>query len=273
MKFLTLVDIDLKKIFPILIVTFTIMTGLSARMFYKAIDGILVDIHGSLAQGTTAAQIVATEGQFTLSQMIDLGYQRHYVLFGFMFLFLVALLSFYIWYKEWFGQSKRIYMLLTLRMPRFRHILSKLTVLLIGVIIFYGMIMLNLLIGDIMMRMMMPDGLVASNNVRDVLASAQFVGLGFSVPMSALHLIYHLLFATVGFSVITVWIMLDRSKRVLGFIAGLIYAIGAATVWIRILDMFLFYDERIFVDWGFVLIVNVLSLAISWWLINKKVTI
>jgi len=273
MKFWTLVDIDLKKMLPILIVAFTVMMVLSAWIFYSAIDEMLVDIHGSLAQGVTVAQIVEMEGQFTLSQIIDLQHQLHYVLFGFMFLVLIAFLSFHIWYKEWSGQSKRIYMLLTLRMPKSRHILSKLIVILIAVITFYGVIMLNFLIGDVMMRVMMPEGLVASGNVREVLASAQFAGLGFSFPMSATHLIYHLLFATVGFSVITTWVMLDRSKRIIGFITGLIYAIGAVAVWMRILTMFLFYDERILVDWAFVLIVNVLSLAISWYLINKKVTI
>ena len=149
----------------------------------------------------------------------------------------------------------------------------KLVVVLTAVIIFYGTIMLNLLIGDIMMRIMLPDGLVASGNVRGVLANANFMGLGFSFPMSFVHLLYHLLFVIVGFSTITVWVMLDRSQKIWGFIVGLSYAFSVASVWIILLMVFMFYDERIFADWGFVIIFNLVNLLLGCWLINKKVSI
>jgi len=273
MKFWTLVDIDLKKVLPILGVTFAILTALSVFTLRGSIVGARIEVREMLAASSTITDIIESSGQFTLLQIIDLNHGMLYMWFGFLFLLLIAYLSFYIWYKEWFGQSKRIYMLLTLRVPRFKLILSKLTVLLIAIVIFYGVVMLNLVIGNLMLHAMMPDGLVASGNIREVLANAQFAGLGFFFPMSFVHLIYHLLFATVGFTVITTWVLLNRSKRILGFIAGLIYAIVAATVWIRILMMFLFYDERLLLDWTFVLVVNGLSLLISWYLINKKVTI
>jgi len=158
-------------------------------------------------------------------------------------------------------------------MRRFYLILAKLVVVLIAVMIFYGTVMLSLVIGDIMMRIMLPDGLVISGNVRGVLENAEFIGLGFSFPMSPVHLIYHLLFVTVGFSTITVWIMLDRSKKGWGFAAGMVYASHVSSVWFILLTMFLFYDERIFADWGFVIISNLLNLLLSWWLINNKVSV
>jgi len=272
MKLLTLMEIEIKKVLPILLVILGLMIVASALLFYRFSEEANRTLLPYLSD-ISVQEYVEYYGEVTLAQVLEHGYGLMNVLFGFTAILLVATLTFYLWYKEWLGQSKRIYMLLSLRGPRFTILLSKLLTVLGASFIFYGAVLLSLGLGGIIANFVLPDGIFVFTPITSVMAQATPLGFGFSFPLTFIDFIYKIFFVTVGFSGISVWVLSDRSKKIFGGIFGLLYCIILANLYIRTLTTFLFYDERFLVDWGFVLGACVVNLALSYFLLNKKISI
>jgi len=272
LKLLTLMEIEIKKLLPVLIIIFSFMTVVSSAVFYRASHTLNMKVMKNLA-GNSVAEYVAETGGVTILQAINLSYNNLFLLFGFIAFVLVVISSFYLWYKEWFGQSKRIYLLFSLRGSRFTILLAKLLTVIGATFIFYGMILINLLIGWVILTFVLPDGIMATDPLGSVISQATKGGLGFSFPLSFIDFIYKIFLVTVAFSGISVWVFSDRSKKIWGFILGGAYCIALASIYIGTQSMFLFFDERALIDWGFALGASALSLIISYALLNKTVSI
>lgn len=271
-KLLTLLEIEIKKLLPIMLIIFSLMTLASMALFHGAANSLRRDILRQIA-GSSVEEFVSITGGIALIDLIAENFGIHYFLFSVAAFFLVVISSFYLWYKEWFGQSKRIYLLLTLRGSRFTILISKLITVIGATFVFYGVILLNLFIGDMMLRIIMPDGLVTANGIASVLSQATSGGLGFAFPLSFSNLIYKIFFVMIAFTGISVWVLLNRSKKILGFILGGAFCIFLGILYIHTQTMFLFFDERPLVDWGFALGANAVNLLISYVLLNKTVSI
>ena len=273
-KLITLLEIELKKALPILLTTLILMTAASTWAFYSGAQRMnSMLMQDLLANEMTVAEYVESSGGVTLVQAIEsYGQMLPYLLFVLSAMLLVAVLSFYLWYKEWFGQSKRIYMLFSLRGSRFTILISKLITVIAATWIFYGVVLINLWIGGVVLRLVLPDGAVADGLVRGVILNGN-TALAFIFPLSLIDFMYKIFFVMVAFSGITVVVLMDRSKKILGFILGLVYCILVTVVYSRTQSMFLFFDERPLVDWSFVILASALSLLISYLLLNKKVSI
>ena len=233
MKLLTLIEIEVKKIIPWLISLFTLMTVLTGSLFFKEISDLKKKLIPTL-----------------LDSSID---------------------GLYLWYKEWIGSSKRIYMLLSLKGQRTSILLSKLIVIILSVFVYYAIVLLNLGIGSLLLNTLLPDGLTGKHLVQGALLQSQFIN--FVLPLTMTDFIYKLLFVILMFGLISVFVLSDRSKRIFGIIFGIFYGIANIAVFLYTKSLFLFVDERFFVNFGFVLIGTVLSYGISTWLLNKKVSI
>ncbi|MGL4374043.1 MAG: hypothetical protein ACRCS6_09690, partial [Turicibacter sp.] len=159
MKFLTLFEIEIKKIFPILGVLLGGGTLLISGLYFQAINGYKEEFLVETV-GMSVDEFVKANGVTTLANLL---YENAQFLFIFILIAIILIFSgFYLWYKEWFGQSKRIYMLLTLKGSRFTIFLSKLAVILLAVMLFYGFVLINLGIGELLMNVILPKGLVGS---------------------------------------------------------------------------------------------------------------
>ena len=75
------------------------------------------------------------------------------------------------------------------------------------------------------------------------------------------------------FSLISVFVLCDRSKKIFGLIAGVIFGIANIALFIYTKTLYLYIDERFFVDYGFVFGMSAISIFICGWLLNKKVSI
>ena len=75
------------------------------------------------------------------------------------------------------------------------------------------------------------------------------------------------------FSLISVFVLCDRSKKIFGLIAGAIFGIANIALFIYTKTLYLYIDERFFVDYGFVFGMSTVSILICAWLLNKKVSI
>lgn len=268
MKFLTLIEIEVKKILPWLISLFTLMTALTGSLFFKEISDLKKELIPKLLD-SSVNEYVQNNGHITLAQILD----NQILILGIFILFaiIIVCLGLYLWYKEWVGTSKRIYMLLSLKGQRTSILLSKLVVIILSVFVFYAIVLLDLGLGSILMNSLLPEGVVGEHLVQGALLQSQFIN--FVLPLTITDFIYKLLFVILMFGLISVFVLSDRSKRIFGIIFGTLYGIINIAIFLYTKSLFLFVDERFIVNFGFVLIASVLSYGISTWLLNKKVSI
>ena len=268
MKLLTLIEIEVKKIIPWLISLFTLMTVLTGSLFFKEISDLKKKLIPTLLD-SSIDDYVQNNGHVTLASILD----NQILIIGIFILFAIIIicLGLYLWYKEWIGSSKRIYLLLSLKGQRTSILLSKLIVIILSVFVYYAIVLLNLGIGSLLLNTLLPDGLTGKHLVQGALLQSQFIN--FVLPLTMTDFIYKLLFVILMFGLISVFVLSDRSKRIFGIIFGIFYGIANIAVFLYTKSLFLFVDERFFVNFGFVLIGTVLSYGISTWLLNKKVSI
>ena len=264
----TLIDIDCKKILPWLITVFLGMLLASGFFFWRNTTLIYENISLSI-RGMTVETYINQFGTVSLTQIVS---PFHIFVFAVSGLILLAS-AFYLWYKEWLGQSKRIYLLLSLKGPRFTIFLSKLAALLMASFIYYGMVLVSLLLGLLILNVRIPAEFLGSGNmVGEVLRTTD--GIGIILPTSILNFLYRTVLFAAVFAAISVWVLCNRTaKKIIGFIAGMLYCMAMLWGLIYVQNLWLFVDERALADWAFALGAFLLSTLLSWWLLNKKISI
>lgn len=270
-KFLTLIEIELRHLIFILIGIFLLMTGISGLLTFTGASANNQDATRIMTQGSlSAAEFVASHGYFTLSTLPSATLMT--AVFILFFYAMLAFVSFWIWQKEWAGKSKGIYFLLSLRAPRSRLLATKLLVTLTASWLFFGMVLLNLFIGGLIMNIVIDSRLVGSQLVAGYLQNASWI-LSFVLPTSAIHFIYHTLFTTAVFLAMTSWVLLAKSFNWFGGIIGFIYTFATVVIYTYIQFMWLFYDERLLVEWSFVILSCLISFPLSMWLVAKRISV
>ena len=268
MKFLTLVELEIKKILPWLATLFISLTALSTLLFYRSISNFKTNMLPQIIN-TSVTEYVEEYGKLSLNHVFDqtVSLPLSYIFFA----LLLICVTFYLWYKEWFGTSKRIYLLLSLKGHRFSILLSKVVVILGSFFTYYGVILLNLGIGALLMKSILPEGTVNHHLLSQMLSQSYYIEM--ILPLSIRDFIYKTLFIILMFSLISVFVLCDRSKKVIGIIAGTIFGMMNIILYVYTQTLNLFFDERFFVNYGFVIGASVISLFICYWLLNKKVSI
>jgi len=272
-KFLALLEVEFRSMVLVLVGIFGFLTVISGWLFYSLATELGHEIVDQLSSDFRAADFVNETGGVTLIEIMNYNWRQfHYLLFMLALLLVIVIVGFSLWYKEWVGKSKRIYFLLSLKGTRFTIFLSKLVAMMSAVWIFYGMLLVNLFIGSQIAERVLPDGVLAANLVRGVLLSGHEI-IAIVIPVSFSHFILKTLLIATIFNALSCLVLMDRSKRIVGFIGGLLYCIALSGIFVYLQHLWLFHDERVLVNWGFALVANVLSLAISYFLINQKVSI
>ncbi|MGM9988687.1 MAG: hypothetical protein ACI35O_15895 [Bacillaceae bacterium] len=270
MKFLTLVEIELRKVIPFLLAIFGVGTLACAGFFYKAMGNVNDSLaQQAMQQEMTMEAFLKTAPKISLAQIVDgsMG-----IFFAFLLMaFAIIGFGFFLWYKEWIGTSKRIYTLLALKGSRLRIFTSKLTVFVLSFIAYYAVVIINLYIGTLLMKGFLPEGAVAENLMKNALTMSELLSIAF--PVSLYEFFYKMAFLVMMFSILSVFVLMDRSKRIWGMVAGAVYGALTVAVFIYTKTWFLYTSERVMVDWTFVAIVLVLSMVQVVYLLKKKVSI
>ena len=271
-KFLTLLEIEFRSLLLIIAGFFGAVTVLSTLSAWSTSRDISNWTHRTIAQrGITVAEYVQHHGgYYGLNQVVGRGMQ--YAVFIFLFFGIIGAISLYIWNREWSGKSKSIYFLLSLRAPRIRILLTKTVAIIVTSWLYYGLVLVNLAITGVIMRLIFADGLVADNLLRGYLQNLG-MPLNLVFPTSILNFVQLTLFTVAIFLTMTVWILLIKSFKWVGGIIGLIYSVGMLALYIYTQAIWLFHDERMIIDWSFVIGSVVLGLVLSWWLLNKKISV
>lgn len=270
MKLLTFVEIDLRKIMPFLIGLFLVALLAFQGIFYNAVSSMNDDlVTGAAENAVPMEEYLQSLDKMSLTSILDVN-TFPLVLLGFIGLVLI-LFGFLLWYKEWFGASKRIYTLLSIKGSRFRIFISKLIVFLLVFISYYGIILLNLYLATVVMGAVLPETILADNLFQSFIIHSQL--LPFILPVSGASLFFNVVFIMMMFAILSVLVLMDRSKKIWGMIVGFLYMSSTIALFIYLTGLELFTDERTLVNWIFTVVVLALSTGISYYLLKKKVSI
>ncbi|MDF2925977.1 MAG: hypothetical protein K0R57_4891 [Paenibacillaceae bacterium] len=190
---------------------------------------------------------------------------------------IVAIYVFVIWYRDWYAKSIFIYRLMMLPVSRMAVYLAKLTTIMLLTL---GLVAFELLIlpfQNALFEARLPEVLripltlteiVANHPLLKILAPAQFIDfiLHYSMGLTAVTILFTA-------------IMMERSYRLRGVIAGIIYgslalAIFLAPVFFSEMRPYLLYPKELLaLELVMVLIILSGSGALSSYLIKNKVTL
>lgn len=270
MKFLTFVETDLRKVIPFLIGIFIIATAGFQALFFKVASRVNQDlIRQASESGTTLREFVDGIEPYSLTALLD--NDPLPILFLLVIALILILSGFYLWYKEWFGATKRIYLLLSIKGSRLRIFFSKLLVFLLIFFTFYGVVLVNLYIGTFMMKAILPSGTVADHLIKSFLVYSETIP--FLLPVSVSTLLFKTAFLMMMFCMLSVLVLWDRSKRIVGFIGGLVFIGGSIAAFIYMNTRYLYTTESLQLNWAFVIVFMAASFLASFYLLKKKVSI
>lgn len=138
MKFFTLAELEWKKMLPFMTGVFSVGMLIHIWLVLKSISGYKEE----LLMAAQEAQIpleeyIQTASPAGLAMILDQSPFSLVILFFTALIFIMY--GLFMWYKEWFGASKRIYMLLSIRGSRMRIFFSKLLPFTMAIMIFNGL--------------------------------------------------------------------------------------------------------------------------------------
>ena len=193
----------------------------------------------------------------------------------------IAALLFYtafIWYREWMGKNSFIYRLLMIPTARRNIYFAKLTAILLLALGLVGFQLTILPIEKLIYDGMIPLGLSEPMSLLEIIRYYPvFVVL---IPN---HFTDFLLFYGVGLTFIILIftaIMLERSYRMKGLLGGIVYLfltvfilLSPLFIWGSQTKLYLYSMELIAIELTVILVIGLLSLWLSLYLLDKKVTV
>lgn len=217
-KFIDLLNFEMGRFLKYLLPTFLVVAILQLFTTFTTINSYNDEARRMLAQGQDLASMPPFTG-VTITQRGLFGVSIMGLVLVFVFY------SFFIWYREWLGKNAFIYRLLMLPVNRTMIFLTKALAFLIGgflsFVFQFGMYGLVLFISE---RMVQPEIYQAVNihQIRPMYDMVQYA----LFPETVIEFI-----ATYGFAfgaLVTLFtaILLERSYRLKGLIAGIVYFIG-----------------------------------------------
>ncbi|OLS35430.1 hypothetical protein [Bacillus sp. MRMR6] len=190
----------------------------------------------------------------------------------------VGLYIFFIWYRDWLGKNTFVYRLLLLPTSRLSIFFAKITTILLMTL---GLVAVQLMIMPIEMLVMkgiVPDEFRADLGVREIVIS--FPELSIIIPSSMTELILTYGAGLLAVSILFTAILMERSFKWKGIVAGLLYSILAVVVLILplllqefVLNGFFYPIELLVLEIVMGLLVLAASILMSGFLLAKKVTV
>ncbi|MEX2460497.1 MAG: hypothetical protein WD469_04240 [Paenibacillaceae bacterium] len=190
----------------------------------------------------------------------------------------LLLYVFLIWYREWFGKNTFIYRLLMLPTSRMNVYLAKMTAILLFVLGLIAFQLFMLPLQMIVFNTIIPSGLRESISLIAMIQMSPYLSM--LIPKYFIEFILYYSTGLMGVIVVFTAILLERSFRIKGIVAGLFYGVAAGSiflspVWIanEWFPNYFYPNEVFFMEVVVGLLIICGSLWFSSFLINKKVTV
>lgn len=223
-----------------------------------------------IAEGNTVEQFVSSKGQFNFTMLLNNMTQIliMWLVFGILAIMVYSVI---IWTREWYGNNKTIYTLMTIPTTRHSIILSKfLTVLLIGTTYISTQIV-AFCIDNALMKWMLGPKLFKSQAVFSSFFKSRICNI---FPNNLF--MFTLLFLILSLVVLVVFniIMLTRSYKLKGVIISVILVIAMGILYIKVPKILeLFVGEMLVYNTSLSVILIVLNYISIHYLLDNKVQI
>ena len=278
-SYLKLVNFELGRFIKIYFVLagITILSQIAGTMIIA--NGYMNDFEKAIyVEGLTTEQFLEQSGKYGLADLVG----TDWFIFPVIFAAAVLLIySIYIWYRDWFGKNTFIYRLLMLPTARMNIFFSKATAIFMMVLGLSALQIIIFKITEKILQWIIPANLRIDMPIMELVKNGYGnQHLGLLLPTSFIEF---LIYYGVGFTAIFVLytaILFERSYRLKGAVLGIIYAAAAVITFLlpEIITIilgrdFLYPIELLIVHAVLWAIITALSLWVSNYLINKKVTV
>ncbi|MCZ8520433.1 MULTISPECIES: hypothetical protein [Paenibacillus] len=142
----------------------------------------------------------------------------------------LLLYAFLIWYREWYGKSTFVCRLLLLPASRMNIYLAKLVALSLFVLGFVAFELLLLPLLNLLFHSVIPGELIQPLTLGEIVRNHPL--LPEFVPRHFIQFVFYYLTGLTGTAVLFTAILLERSFRLKGAAAGLVYALGSALLFL-----------------------------------------
>lgn len=178
-----------------------------------------------------------------------------------------------IWYRDYYSRSKTIYTLLCLPQPRFNIYLSKLITL---VVMIYGIIVSQLLFWYIDLNIVKNLGGIQSPGFVNVFKNMMHTYEGVNIVSA--NIVEFMMLDVIGviLAVVVIFtaVLIERSIKKVGIILGISYIALSIVGYFYLFGVsneFLF--NLLYVHIGYYIFLFIISLGLSYYMINKKISV
>lgn len=185
---------------------------------------------------------------------------------------------FLIWYRDWVGKNTFIYRLLMLPTTRLNVFFAKITSILLMTIGLVAFQVILFPIENMVLKWMVPEEFRTDMGVREIIS--EFPELNIIIPNSIIEFILIYGMGVTLVSILFTAILLERSFKWKGILAGITYCTIAILVFISplllqgfVLNDFFYPVELFFLEVAMGIIVLAVSIWMSGFLLKKKVTV
>lgn len=229
--------------------------------------------------GLSVEQFLEFTGMMSLQQII---YSAWFNLPIFLAAAALLFYCFFIWYRDWFGKNTFIYRLLMLPTARLNVLLSKSSAIFLMVFGLVALQIILLAVEGMMLKWMIPTNLRVDFSVMELMNNlVGFLNISLLIPSSFTQLLIHYGLGFMAVFVLFTCILFERSYyRLKGVLFGILYAAFALGIFfLPILAEFIFQKNYLYPMEYFIVqvllwaIVTAMSIWISNYLLNKKVTV
>lgn len=278
-SYVKLVNFELGRFIKIYLVLagITIISQLSGTVFMA--NGYMGSFNEAIYNdGVSIEQFLERYGQISLINLLSIPW------FNLPILFAAAALVFYcffIWYRDWFGKNTFIYRLLMLPTARLNIYLSKATAIFLMVL---GLVALQVILFQLsgsILKWLVPANLRVDFPLMTLIASTLGnLHIGVLIPTSFTQFLIHYGIGFLAVFIVFTAILFERSFRFIGILYGILYALFAVVVFtlpmlvIGIMQKEYLYPMELFiVEVILWVLVTAMSIWVSNYLLNKKITV
>ncbi len=217
-KFIDLLSFEMNRFLKFLVPALLLTAIVQFFVTFSKIGEFNETVDMTLSMGGSVDQMASFSLQNITGSAL---YELSFLLIVLVFMFY----SFFIWYREWLGKNTFIYRLLMLPMNRSVLFLAKALVFLIGgflsFVFQFGLYALQLFIAS----QMIPTDYYAALNIHNVQPPYTILQ-GVLFPTSGFEFIDTYSFAFAALVTLFAAILIERTYRLKGFIAGAVYFIS-----------------------------------------------
>ena len=190
----------------------------------------------------------------------------------------MMLYCFFIWYREWNGKNTFVYRLLMLPTQRINIFFSKLTVVFTSILGLIATQIILLAIGNWVLQAIVPADFMLNLNTIEIAGSSNL--LYYFIPTSFIDFLIYYGMGFVFLIVLFTVILLERSFHIPGIFMGVLYAFISGIIFFSpfLLELtmevdILYSSEKLLLNFATGILVSGISIWLSHYLLNKKITV